>query len=201
MTDRNWESTWAEQQSAFDRVRAIVMVVGDPRSAEWIADRARVAESTARAHLDRLADMGVVALYEADGKTQYAPDLAYVRFREIRELASEYGQDELGELAVELKESIDDLRETYDAQSPDTLREAAAAVEVSADESRELLRAAAEWEHFAYRLSLIEDAITRYGQQPRPQGSGLVSELPLCRYTAEALKSPFAFTVPDFRAS
>ncbi|UTF54839.1 hypothetical protein [Natronosalvus rutilus] len=40
-----------------------------------------------------------------------------------------------------------------------------------------------------------------HGQQPRPQGSGLVSELPLWRYTAEALKSPFAFTVPDLRAS
>ncbi len=38
-------------------------------------------------------------------------------------------------------------------------------------------------------------------QQPRPQGSGLVSELPLCRYATEALKSPFAVTVPDFRAS
>jgi len=54
--------------------------------------------------------------------------------------------------------------DTHDAESPNELRAAAAAETVSPAESRELRRAAADWELSAYRVSLLEDAIARYDE-------------------------------------
>lgn len=164
MGETTWESTWKEHSSAFDRIRSVVMAVDSARSALWIAEHAQVAESTAREHLNRLAEMGVVASEEANSGIQYRPDPAYVRFQEIRELTTEYETDTLSEFIVELKAAIDELRETYNKPSPTALREAAAGEDISIEESRELLRAAADWEHYTYRLSLIEDAIKRYDE-------------------------------------
>lgn len=164
MTDEEWESTWKEHASAFDRVRAVVMAVDETRPASWIAEHARVAESTARDHLTRLAEMGIVTVTTMDDGTRYGPDPAYVRFREIRELAADYDLEELSDFVVELQESIQGLRDTHDVDSLNELRAAAAAETVSPAESRELRRAAADWEHYAYRLSLLEDAIARYDE-------------------------------------
>jgi DNA-binding transcriptional ArsR family regulator len=164
MTDEEWESTWKEHASAFDRVRAVVMSAEKARPAGWIAEHARVAESTARDHLTRLAEMSIVTVTKTDDGTRYGPDPAYVRFREIRELTVDYDPDELSDFVVELQESIQELRDTHDADTPRELRAVAAAETVSPAESRELRRAAADWELYAYRLSLLEDAIARYDE-------------------------------------
>jgi hypothetical protein len=37
MTDEEWESTWKEHASAFDRARAVVMAADEARPAGWIA--------------------------------------------------------------------------------------------------------------------------------------------------------------------
>lgn len=164
MDEISWESTWKENASAFDRVRSVVMTVEKARSAQWIADQARVAESTGRDHLDRLAEMGVVVSEATNSGRQYRPDPAYVRFQEIRELTKEYEPDTLSDFIVDIKASIDELQETYDESSPTALREAATDEDISTAKSRELLQAAADWEHYTYRLSLIEDAIKRYDE-------------------------------------
>ena len=79
-------------------------------------------------------------------------------------MAADYELDELSDFVVELQESIQGLRDTHDVDSLNELRAAAAAETVSPAESRELRRAAADWEHYAYRLSLLEDAIARYDE-------------------------------------
>jgi len=164
MPTPEWEATWKANANAFDRVRAVVLAATDPQPAGWIADHANVAESTARDHLDRLSDMGVVrATDEGDGQ-QFGPDPGYVRFREIRELTNDHERNELSEFVVELKESITTLREAYDPDTPDELRAAAADPDVSAADARDMQRAAADWEHYRYRLSLLEDAISRYNE-------------------------------------
>jgi len=164
MTDVEWESTWKEHASAFDRVRAVVMAADEARPADWVAEHACVAESTARDHLDRLSEMGMVTVTQGADGTRYGPDPAYIRFREIRELTADYDPDELGEFVGELQESIAELRESFDEASPSELRAAAAADGVTPEKSHEMLQAAADWEHYAYRLSLLEDAITRYDE-------------------------------------
>lgn len=164
MSDPDWVQPWKAHTSAFDRVRSIVMTAAAPQSAGWIADRAAVAETTARDHLERLDEMGVVRATERDGARVYAPDPAYVRFREIRELVGDHGPEELAGFAADVKEEIESIREAHGADSPAELRERAAAAATTAVEARTLLRAASEWEHFRYRVSLLEDAVSRYDE-------------------------------------
>lgn len=164
MTDSEWASTWKDHASAFDRVRSVVMTVDEPQSASWIADHAQVASSTARDHLTRLAEMGIVTTRTTDSGARYAPDPAYVRFQEVRELTANHSPEELSGFVVDLKTEIDDLRETHGVETAAALRAAAAEPRGSTDDARELLRAAADWDHYQYRLSLLEDAISRYDE-------------------------------------
>ena len=164
MSEPDWVETWKAHTSAFDRVRSIVMTTDAPRSAGWLADRAAVAETTARDHLERLAEMGVVRATDSDGTRVYAPDPAYVRFREIRELVRDHEPEELAGFTVDVKQEIETIRDAYGADSPTELRERAAAANTGVDEARELLRAASDVAHFWYRVSLLEDAISRYDE-------------------------------------
>ena len=164
MDRREWAETWAEHASAFDRVRAVTMTVDEPRPAAWVGERADVAESTARAHLERLGEMGVVRTGTDGEATVYEPDPAYVRFREVRRLVNDHDADELTGFAADVKDEIERLEEAHDAESPDELRQRATSAETTAAEARELRRAVSDWTHYRYRLSLLEDAVARYDE-------------------------------------
>ncbi|AUX08376.1 transcriptional regulator [Halalkaliarchaeum desulfuricum] len=138
------------------------MTLTDPRPAPWIAEEAVVSPNTARDHLDRLIDLGVVTPIEKDGTRHYYPDPLYTRLRDVRELLRERTKRELSEQAAQLKNDIAVWEAEYDADSPDILRERAAADDTTADQAYELVQAASDWELARYRLSLVQDAIENY---------------------------------------
>ncbi|MFB6194494.1 MAG: ArsR family transcriptional regulator [Halobaculum sp.] len=156
---------WKRHTTAFDRVRSVATTVGEPRSASWIADEAAVAENTARGHLDRLVELGVLRATE-EGVTRYAPDPLHTRTQAIRELLDEYSHDGLVGLKRELQEQIAAWRAEYGVESAAALRECAAETDDAA-ETRAVRRTANEWELLAYRLELIEDAISNYAAYTR----------------------------------
>lgn len=160
--DPDWMETWKKHTSAFDRVKSVTMTLSEPQSAPWIAEQAAVSANTARDHLHRLADLGVVTATDDGGTRHYYPDPLYTRLRDIRALLEETTKQELSEQATELKNDIAAWKTEYDADSPDTLRERAAADTVSAEQAFELTRAASDWDLARYHLSLIQDAITNY---------------------------------------
>lgn len=160
--DPEWVETWKEHASAFDRVKSVTMTLSEPRSAPWIAEEAAVSPNTARDHLGRLVDLGVVTATEEQGTRHYYPDPLYTRLRDVRELLDGTTKRELSERAVELKQEIAGWEAEYDADSPAVLRERAAAEDVSAAEAVELTRTASDWELARYRLSLLQDAVENY---------------------------------------
>ena len=160
--DPEWVGTWKEHASAFDRVKSVTMTLSEARPAPWIAEEAAVSPNTARDHLRRLIDLGVVTATEDDGTRHYYPDPLYTRLRDVRELLQETTKQELSELAADLKNDIAAWRTQYDADSPDALRERAAAEGVSAERAYELTRTASDWELARYRLSLVQDAVENY---------------------------------------
>ena len=157
-----WVETWKEHASAFDRVKSVTMTLSEPQSAPWIAEEAAVSPNTARDHLYRLVDLGVVAVTEKSGTRRYYPDPLYTRLRDVRELLQEMTKQELSESTAELKNDIAAWKAEYDAESPDTLRKRAAADDVSAEQAYEFVQAASDWELTRYRLSLTQDAIENY---------------------------------------
>lgn len=169
MRSPEWVSTWTENASAFDRVRSVVLSASDLQTAGEVADRARVAESTARAHLERLVEMGAVRTRRAEGTTRYLSDPAYVRFRAVRDLVDEHTPADLASLATEVKKEIEATENEHGSTSPHELRERAASSETSAERARELLRAASGLEHYEYRRSLLAEAIDRYDEYHAPE--------------------------------
>jgi predicted ArsR family transcriptional regulator len=160
--EAEWVETWKEHASAFDRVKSVTMTLSEPRPAPWIATEAAVSPNTARDHLRRLVDLGVVAVTETDGTRHYYPDPLYTRLRDVRELLRETTKRELSEQAAELKDDIAAWKAEYEVDSPEALRERAADVDVSAERAHELVAVASDWELARYRLSLVQDAIENY---------------------------------------
>lgn len=163
-TGMSGDAVWKEHTSAFDRVRSVALSLSEPRSASQIANEALVAENTARRHLERLADLHILTTDTTGDAVTYYPDPVYVRTRDLRELVTEHDRDELTELAAALKDDIESWQVEYEVTSPDELRSTAAAKDTSADEAMERRRTASDWELSEYRLSLIEDALSRYDE-------------------------------------
>lgn len=157
-----WVGTWTEHASAFDRVKSVTMTLSEPRPAPWIAEEAAVSPNTARDHLDRLIELGVVTVTENDATRRYYPDPLYTRLRDVRELLRGTTKQDLSERAAELKTDIAAWETEYDVHSPDVLRERATADDVSAEQAYEFVRVASDWELARYRLSLVQDAIENY---------------------------------------
>ncbi|OYR81101.1 hypothetical protein DJ84_13945 [Halorubrum ezzemoulense] len=105
------------------------------------------------------------------GTQHYYPDPLYTRLRDIRELLEETTKQELSEQAAALKDDIAAWKTEYDADTPDTLRERAAAETVSAERAYELTQVASDWELARYHLSLVQDAITNYDTWSTDQSS------------------------------
>ncbi|WP_256393753.1 DUF7342 family protein [Natronoarchaeum rubrum] len=163
-TETPGDEAWKEHTSSFDRVQSVALTVAEPRPASWIADEALVAENTARRHLQRLVELNVLTADAEGGATTYFPDPVYVRTREVRALLEEHDQDSLAALATELKSDIENWQAEFDASSPEQVRKQTAKDSFSAEDSRERRHVASDWEHTRYRLSLIEDALERYGE-------------------------------------
>jgi DNA-binding transcriptional ArsR family regulator len=157
-----WVETWTEHASAFDRVKSVTMTLSEPRPAPWIAEEAAVSPNTARNHLRRLIDLGVVTATERDGIRRYYPDPLYTRLRDVRELLRETTKQELSERATDVKHDIAAWQRAHDADSPDALRARAADDDVSAERASELVRTASDWDLARYRLSVLQDAIENY---------------------------------------
>ncbi|WP_227015633.1 ArsR family transcriptional regulator [Haloarcula sp. JP-L23] len=138
--------------------------MAEPRSAGWIAKEALVAENTARRHVDRLAELYVLSTDTTGSAVTYYPDPVYVRTRDLRELVTEHDRDELTKLAADLKADVESWQDEYDVRSPDELRSTAAGEETSAEEARVRRRLVSDWELTKYRLSLLEDGLSRYDE-------------------------------------
>lgn len=152
---------WKEHTTAFDRVQAVVQTVSEPRSASWIAEKAAVAENTARDHLERLVEMNVLLATSDSGTTLYAPDPLYIRAQTLREYLDEYGHDDLIRLKEDIQNRLDGLREEYVVESPQELRKRTAETEC-VEQIQEFRETANDWELAQYRLSVLDEAIRNY---------------------------------------
>ncbi|WP_290819555.1 ArsR family transcriptional regulator [Halovivax sp.] len=157
---------WKARTSAFDRVQSVASTVSRPQSATDIAAEAHVAENTARDHLERLVEINVLLKRDREGTAVYAPDPLHTRMQTLRDLLDTHDHEGLLRLKAELLDRIEEWREEYEVGSPEELRERGADAD-DATETREILRAASDWELVAYRLGIVEDAIENYATYSR----------------------------------
>jgi len=79
----------------------------------------------------------------------------------LRDLLEEHDHEGLVDLKIELQSRIESWKTNYNANSPDELHARSAETD-TASQTRELKKAASDWELALYRLSVLEDAIENY---------------------------------------
>lgn len=112
---------WKAETTAFDRVTTVVDTTTEPKFAREIAERAAVAEPTARRHLKSLAEAGRVATIPADGGTKYKRSPSMLAMRRIAGLHAHYSKQELQAAIADLREELAALREKHGVADADDL--------------------------------------------------------------------------------
>jgi|GEM_PF-3540875 len=112
---------WKENTTAFDRITSVIDTTSEPAFAKEVAERAAVAEPTARRHLKSLAEVGRVTAVSADGGTKYKRSPSTLAMRRIAGLHSHYSKEELQDAIVDLREKLAALRDEHGVSDADDL--------------------------------------------------------------------------------
>ena len=112
---------WKEATTAFDRITTVIDSTAEPAFAREIAERAAVAEPTARRHLKSLADVGRVTAVSADGGTKYKRSPSTLAMRRIAGLHSHYSKEGLQEAIADLRQKLASLRDEHGVSDADDL--------------------------------------------------------------------------------
>jgi len=156
--------SWTGGLSAAERVEAIALTVGEPRT-NWIAAEAEVAHETATKYLKRLTDDGKLRAETRGQQTTYEPDPVGQYLIEMRELYEEHSPDTLAASLEDMNEQIRTWKTEYDVETPNELRASLGRAADVSDE-RERRQAAREWDHLETRRRLVEDALRLYDRFP-----------------------------------
>lgn len=150
---------WKEQTTAFDRITSVIDATAEPAFAREIADRAAVAEPTARRHLKSLAEVGRVAAIPADGGTKYKRSPSTLAMRRISGLHSTYSKAELQEAIADLREKLTALRDKHGVSDADDL---ATELELGDDDWTDVSR----WRALEENLDIAKAALNLYDFDP-----------------------------------
>lgn len=145
---------WIETTDGFERVRSVLRQTREPTPVKGIATRAHVSETTARKHLNRLADLGAAATTREGRTTLYERDEEHHIIQRVQDLQREHTRQELLDGIREMKSTIREYRNTYDVDSPEEL-----ALDLETDES-DPWNAVSEWEGTRRNLALAETALS-----------------------------------------
>ena len=159
------DRSWTDGPSAAERVEAVALTVGEPRTANWIAAEAEVAHETATKYLKRLVDDGKLRSDTRGQQTTYDPDPVGQYLLEMRELYDEHSPDELAASLEEMNEQIRTWKTNYDVETANQLRASLGRMEDVTDEG-DRRQVAREWDHLETRRRLVEDALRLYDRFP-----------------------------------
>ena len=140
-----------ESEPADERVYRVALQLYDPAGVSAIAERASCAPDTARRHLERLADIGVVDLVSESPLT-YVRNESYFEWRRRNRLA-DLSRDELHETLTELTDRESAFRERFDAASPTAVD---AFDHADYDDLEDVWLALSEWHTLRERIDRLE---------------------------------------------
>jgi DNA-binding Lrp family transcriptional regulator len=150
-------SQWIENTEGFDRVQSVLRQTREPTPVTQIAEQAHVSETSARKHLDRLAELGPAATTQDGRTTLYHRNEEHHIFQRIRQLQREHTRTELFEGIREMKDKLREYREQHSVESPEEL---ALDFDSTDEESWQVI---SEWESTRQNLALVQTALS-YGQ-------------------------------------
>lgn len=140
-----------ESEPADERVYRVSLQLYDPAGVSDIAERASCAPDTARRHLKRLADIGVVEVVSESPLT-YARNESYVEWRRRNRLEKQ-SQTELRDRLAELTAREASFRERFGADAPTAVD---AFDHAEYDDLDDVWLALSEWHTVRERIERLE---------------------------------------------
>ncbi|WP_115862487.1 DUF7342 family protein [Halorussus litoreus] len=111
---------WVEATTPFERVRTVMKRTYEAESAPTIAERARTTPTTARTHLQQLADSGFVDEVPASGGTTvYERSNESLVLEQAHDILDATSTERLVDRIGEMREEIRAYRNELDADSPE----------------------------------------------------------------------------------
>lgn len=154
-----FEIDWPDGMDSQDRIDNIAQTLRQPRSAEWVSQRADVSVETTRKHLEQLVERGEfdTTRFNDSEDTRYYPDPERQLIDRINELAGN-STDQLTQLQIETADEIESFQDEFGVDSPTDLRRSIDET-LSADERRRRAKIAHRWEKNQHFLSLLDVAL------------------------------------------
>lgn len=141
-----------DSEPADERVYRVALQLYDPTRVAAIAEQADCASDTARRHLQRLVDIGVLEQV-ADAPATYRRNESYFEWRK-RSRLEQLSTNQLQERLEALTARERDLRERYDADRPNDVD---ALDHADYDQLEEVWLDLSEWETVRRRIQRLED--------------------------------------------
>jgi len=157
---------WKEETTAFDRVTTVIDATAEPAFAREIANRAAVAEPTARRHLKSLAEVGRVTAVSADGGTKYKRSPSTLAMRRISGLHATYSKAELQDAIADLRQKLASLRDKHGVSDADDL---ATELQLGDDGWTDVSR----WRELEENLDIAKAALNLYDFDPDGSGKAI----------------------------
>lgn len=116
------EEEWKAETTPYERVREVVNRIYKAQSADEISEKARTTPKTARKHLEKLADEGVVITETGkNGATIYRRSPESLVVEQAAEILDHVSTDELAERVAKMNGRITEFQAEYGVESPEEL--------------------------------------------------------------------------------
>jgi predicted ArsR family transcriptional regulator len=151
--DNNATKRWQADTDTFDRVYDVILGVTTPTAYRDIADWADCSGTTAKKHLDRLAEMGVVQKDGQSRPARYQRDDGYLEWQEASRIADALSVEEIIDRVAELETEQQTYEQRFDTTEPESV------TVFDADDNEtvhERMQAVSDWQAVKRDLRLYE---------------------------------------------
>jgi hypothetical protein len=155
-------TSWTDDLTGRERVRAVVETLDSPATVSEIADQADVSPTTAGDELEQLAADNRVRKTLLEDQRGYEPNPTRLFFDELMDLLEENSRGELEGELEQLRTEEEQLHEEFEVDSLAALRDRLATEELSARETRTVRNAISTWEALNTELTLVRHALRLY---------------------------------------
>jgi len=144
---------WQEGSDTFRRVYDAILGVTSRTAYTDLAELADCSSNTAKKHLDRLAEMGIVRAHRESRPTTYERNAGYLEWQDANRIATDLSVDEIVDRVADLEARRSTYEERFGTTDPDTV----SVFEAGDHETlHERMNAVSEWKGVTRDLRLYE---------------------------------------------
>ncbi|MFC7060083.1 winged helix-turn-helix domain-containing protein [Halovenus salina] len=112
---------WQEGSDTFSRVYDVILGVTSPTAYTDIAELADCSPNTAKKHLDRLTEMGIVRAHRESRPATYERNAGYLEWQDANRVASDLSVEEIVDRVANLEEQRSEYEELFGTTNPDSV--------------------------------------------------------------------------------